>query len=321
MGSDSRFVMDLIIREYPEVFSGFNSLIDVGGGNGMAAKTIANAFHILSGPAIPPDEMVEFIAGDMMKYIPPVNAILLKYVLHDWSDEDCVKILTVCRKAICSEKAPGKKIIIDTVVGSPSDTIYEAQLLLDLVMMGMASDSHLVVNMVLRECAEVFLGARSLVDVGGGNGTIAKAIANAFPHIKCTVLDLPHVIHGSPTDGTVEFVAGDMMHFVPSADVALLKFVLHDWSNEDCVRILTRCKEAITKKEGGGKVIIIDTVIGSQSQQILEAQFSMDICMMTLTTGKEREEEEWHKIFLESGFTRYKIMSILGVRALIDVYP
>ncbi|EAZ42961.1 hypothetical protein OsJ_27551 [Oryza sativa Japonica Group] len=186
---------------------------------------------------------------------------------------------------------------------------------------GMASDSHFVVNIVIHECAEVFVGVRSLVDVGGRNGAMAKAIADAFPHIKCYVLDLPHVIHGTPTDGIVEFVAGDMMHFVPSADVVLLKFVLHDWSDEDCVRILTRCKQAITNKEEGGKVIIIDTVIGSPSQQILEAQLSMDICMMTLTTGKEREERDWHKIFLEAGFTRYKIMPILGVRALIEVYP
>uniref|UniRef100_A0A0E0AW80 O-methyltransferase domain-containing protein n=1 Tax=Oryza glumipatula TaxID=40148 RepID=A0A0E0AW80_9ORYZ len=138
---------------------------------------------------------------------------------------------------------------------------------------GMASDSHFVVNIVIHECAEVFVGVRSLVDVGGGNGAMAKAIADAFPHIKCSVLDLPHVIHGTPTDGIVEFVAGDMMHFVPSADVVLLKFVLHDWSDEDCVRILTRCKQAITNKEGG-KVIIIDTVIGSPSQQILEATFN-----------------------------------------------
>uniref|UniRef100_A0A0E0LVJ3 O-methyltransferase domain-containing protein n=1 Tax=Oryza punctata TaxID=4537 RepID=A0A0E0LVJ3_ORYPU len=185
----------------------------------------------------------------------------------------------------------------------------------------MASDSRFVADIVVRECAELFLGVRSLVDVGGGNGAIAMAIAKAFPHIKCSVLDLPHVIYGTPTDGKVEFVVGDMMYLVPSADIALLKFVLHDWNDEDCVRILTRCKEAIHNEEGSGKVIIIDTVIGSPSQQILEAQLSMDLCMMALTTGKEREEEEWRKIFVEAGFSRYKIMPILGVKSLIELYP
>lgn len=71
----------------------------------------------------------------------------------------------------------------------------------------------------------------------------------------------------------------------------------------------------------GGKVIIIDTVIGSQSQQIYEAQLFLDLCMMTVTTGKEREEKEWHMIFLKAGFTQYKILPILGIKSLIEVYP
>ncbi|KAF0898753.1 hypothetical protein E2562_009358 [Oryza meyeriana var. granulata] len=87
----------------------------------------------------------------------------------------------------------------------------------------MVSNSCFMMDIVIHECAEVFVGVRSLVDVGGVTGAIARAIAKAFPHIKCSVLDLPHVICGTQTDGTVEFVAGDMMHPVPSADDMLLK--------------------------------------------------------------------------------------------------
>ncbi|KAK8992066.1 hypothetical protein V6N11_044958 [Hibiscus sabdariffa] len=46
-----------------------------------------------------------------------------------------------------------------------------------------------------------FEGLGSLVDVGGGTGTVAKAIADAFPHLNCTVLDLPHVVHGLQGEG------------------------------------------------------------------------------------------------------------------------
>ncbi|KAF0898752.1 hypothetical protein E2562_009357 [Oryza meyeriana var. granulata] len=87
----------------------------------------------------------------------------------------------------------------------------------------MASDSHFVVDKVVHECTEVLVGVSSLVDVSGGNGAIARAIAKSFPHIKRSILDLPHVIQSTPTDGMIEFVAGDMRHHVPSADVALLK--------------------------------------------------------------------------------------------------
>ncbi|KAL6641777.1 hypothetical protein ACP70R_019958 [Stipagrostis hirtigluma subsp. patula] len=185
----------------------------------------------------------------------------------------------------------------------------------------MASDSRFVAGIVVRECGEVFAGVRSLVDVGGGDGTMAKAIARAFPHVRCSVLELPRVVDAMPADGTVEFVAGDMMDFIPPADVVLLKFVLHDWSDEDCVRILKRSKEAISTKVPKGKVIIIDIVVGSASKQIYEAQLLMDLNMMVAMDGKEREEENWSKMFAEAGFTRYKINPILGGRSLIEVYP
>jgi ubiquinone/menaquinone biosynthesis C-methylase UbiE len=80
---------------------------------------------------------------------------------------------------------------------------------------------------IVRECGEVFAGINSLVDVGGGDGTMAKAIAKAFPHVRCSVLDLPHVVGGNGMpgegEGTVEFIAGDMMVFIPPADAVLLK--------------------------------------------------------------------------------------------------
>ncbi|CAL4987188.1 unnamed protein product [Urochloa decumbens] len=99
----------------------------------------------------------------------------------------------------------------------------------------MGSDSRLVAQVVLRECGgEVFGGAAAMVDVGGGDGTMARAVKTAFPHVRCSVLELPHVVEGvraatggggDDDDGAVEveFVAGDMMDHIPAADVVLLK--------------------------------------------------------------------------------------------------
>ncbi|KAF8690482.1 hypothetical protein HU200_040837 [Digitaria exilis] len=166
----------------------------------------------------------------------------------------------------------------------------------------MGSDSRFTAEILVRECGGV-----------------------AFPHVRCSVLELPHVVDvAAPAvvDSRVEFVAGDMMEFIPPADAVLLKFVLHNWSDEDCVRILKRSKESISTREPKGKVIVIDVVLGmSPSKQILEAQLSLDLCMMVLFPGKQRTEDDWHKIFLEAGFTRYKISPVLGSRSLIEVYP
>ncbi|KAG0520342.1 hypothetical protein BDA96_08G066000 [Sorghum bicolor] len=190
----------------------------------------------------------------------------------------------------------------------------------------MRADSRFVAQIIVSECREVFAGVNSLVDVGGGDGTMAKAIAKAFPHVRCSVLDLPQVVDGNGMlggegEGTVEFIAGDMMVFIPPADAVLLKFIFHDWGDEDCVRILKQCKEAISTREPKGKVIIIDTVIGSASKRIFEeAQLLMDLNMMVLVPGKERDEKKWSKMFIDAGFTKYKICPILEPRSLIEVY-
>jgi hypothetical protein len=90
---------------------------------------------------------------------------------------------------------------------------------------GMTDDSRFVVEVLLRDsrARDVFLGVRSMVDVGGGSGAIARAIAEAFPHVDCSVLDLPHVVAEAPEDGDVRFVSGDMFEHIPPADAVLLK--------------------------------------------------------------------------------------------------
>ncbi|TVU02067.1 hypothetical protein EJB05_52433, partial [Eragrostis curvula] len=198
----------------------------------------------------------------------------------------------------------------------------------DVFNAGMESNSKLVLDFVaVSKCGEAFDGVSSLIDVGGGTGGAAKAIARAFPHVKCSVLDLPNVISGIPPgddDGTVRYIAGDMMNHIPPTDAVLLKYVMHDWNDEDCVRILTQCKKAICSgggPSGGGKVIIIDTVVGSSAKDMFEAQVSFDMLMMVLTTGKERDEREWGKIFVNAGFKHYKMKPVLGFLSIIELYP
>jgi len=94
---------------------------------------------------------------------------------------------------------------------------------------GLASDSQFVLDSVITTCGDdVFGGITSLVDVGGGTGTAARAIAKAFPHVACSVLDLPTVISGirPPSGDTVEYIAGDMRNSIPPADAVLRKVCL-----------------------------------------------------------------------------------------------
>uniref|UniRef100_A0ACD5WDW9 Uncharacterized protein n=1 Tax=Avena sativa TaxID=4498 RepID=A0ACD5WDW9_AVESA len=140
---------------------------------------------------------------------------------------------------------------------------------------GMVADSRIIMDALLRHAGELLRGVNSLVDVGGGHGAVSVAIARSLPHVKCTVLDLPHVVAGAPPDDKVKFVAGDMFEHIPAADALLLKWILHCWKDEDCVRILRRCKEAIPSRDAGGKVIIIDIVVGSGSQEPISKEMQV----------------------------------------------
>ncbi|EEE69517.1 hypothetical protein OsJ_28977 [Oryza sativa Japonica Group] len=187
---------------------------------------------------------------------------------------------------------------------------------------GMVEDSSVAMDIILRKSSNVFRGINSLVDVGGGYGAVAAAVVRAFPDIKCTVLDLPHIVAKAPSNNNIQFVGGDLFEFIPAADVVLLKCILHCWQHDDCVKIMRRCKEAISARDAGGKVILIEVVVGIGSNETVpkEMQLLFDVFMM-YTDGIEREEHEWKKIFLEAGFSDYKIIPVLGVRSIIEVYP
>jgi trans-resveratrol di-O-methyltransferase len=99
--------------------------------------------------------------------------------------------------------------------------------------------------------------------------------------------------------------------------------VLHDWSDEECVNILKRCREAITSKGKGGKVIIIDVVINEEKDEddITKMKLHADTYMMVLLTGKERDKKEWEKLFFNAGFTHYNIVASHGMESVVELYP
>ncbi|KAJ1275085.1 hypothetical protein BS78_05G109100 [Paspalum vaginatum] len=136
-----------IIRECGDVFQGLQSLTDCCGGDGTTARAVVKAFPgikctVLDLPKVtekaPADDdaVVSYVAGDVFNFVPPAQAVMLKLVLHLWNDEDCVKILEQCRKAIPSREEGGKVIIIEVVVDHSMEPImYEAQLLMDMLFM------------------------------------------------------------------------------------------------------------------------------------------------------------------------------------------
>nr|ACO90250.1 norcoclaurine 6-O-methyltransferase-like protein [Thalictrum flavum] len=186
---------------------------------------------------------------------------------------------------------------------------------------GMANESRLTMSGLMKDCSSTFEGLTTLVDVGGGTGTTVKYIAKAFPNIKYTVYDLPHVIADAPGDTEINFVEGDMFKYIPNADAILMKGVLHDWDDNECIEILKRCKDAVPRD--GGKVIIIDVVLNVKSEHpYTKMRLTLDLDMMLNNKGKERTEEDWKKlIYDDAGYKGYKITQISALQSVIEAYP
>jgi hypothetical protein len=115
------------------------------------------------------------------------------------------------------------------------------------------------------------LGKVTIVDVGGSHGQVAIAIAKRFPEVTCIVQDLPDTICGLqdhiPGDlkGRILGMQHDFLtpQTVRGADVFLLRWILHDWSDKYCIEILRNLIPGLKK---GSKIIINDVVIPEPNQ-------------------------------------------------------
>ncbi|MBA0879038.1 hypothetical protein Goshw_006473 [Gossypium schwendimanii] len=151
-----------------------------------------------------------------------------------------------------------------------------------------------------------FHGIKQLVDVGGNLGITLHYITSKYPNINGINFDLPHVIQHASSYPGIEHVAGDMFENVPQGDAIFLKLVLHDWSDEKCLRLLKNCYKAIPNN---GRVIVVDSVVPvmAESTPSAKATFLLDMLMMTQHPGgKERTKEEFVALATEAGFNSVK---------------
>ncbi|XP_008236081.1 PREDICTED: (RS)-norcoclaurine 6-O-methyltransferase-like [Prunus mume] len=193
-----------------------------------------------------------------------------------------------------------------------------------LINEAMACDARVAVPAVLESCLEVFKGLETIVDVGGGDGTTLRLLVEECPWIRGVNFDLPHVVSVAQECDRIENVGGDMFDCVPKADAAIIMWVLHDWGDDECIRILKKCREAIP--EDKGKVIIVEAVIEEdnekQDKKLTDVRLMLDMVMMAHTnTGKERTLKEWGYVLGEAGFSRHTITPIHAVQSVIQAFP
>ncbi|CAI0549833.1 unnamed protein product [Linum tenue] len=146
LASTAKVVMKAFLSGYGDGLGGVGSLVDVGGGMGGNLAEIVRAHPHVRGinfdlPHVvgtaPEYEGVEHVGGDMFQEIPQADAVLMKWILHDWEDDKCVEILNKCRKAIPERR--GKVIIVEIVLPEDDEKeesggFGEVGLVFDLLM-------------------------------------------------------------------------------------------------------------------------------------------------------------------------------------------
>jgi hypothetical protein len=157
---------------------------------------------------------------------------------------------------------------------------------------------------VLRDAVAVIdpAGATSVVDVGGANGAFLAGLLRQHPQLTGVVLDLPHVMPGVAelAAGTgltdrITGVPGDFFASVPSADIYLLKHILHDWDDDSAHRILTSIRKAMNP---GARLFVVEMAITGAPM----GAAMLDMVMLFATTGKERDLSEYEALLTGAGF-------------------
>ncbi|XP_028795811.1 anthranilate N-methyltransferase-like [Neltuma alba] len=164
-------------------------------------------------------------------------------------------------------------------------------------------DSTILITSNILKFYNRFEAFDRVVDVGGGLGINLNLITSKYSHIQGINFDLPHVIQNAPTYPRVQHVGGDMFESVPQGQAIFMKWILHDWSDEHCVKLLKNCHKAIPED---GKVIIVDAILPDEPNTTPAVQTALqgDVLMMTQNPGgKERTQQEFLDLAAHSGFT------------------
>jgi orsellinic acid C2-O-methyltransferase len=162
-----------------------------------------------------------------------------------------------------------------------------------------------------------FAQFRTLVDVGGGDGTLVAAILAATPGLQGVLFDTaPGLaeargrLRDAGVDDRCQVVEGDFFESVPEGgDAYIMKSVIHDWDDERCVTILENCRRAM---DDGAGVLIVEPVL----PPVVKPSFARlgvvmsDLNMLLNTGGRERTEDEFASLLHAGGLELTEVVRL-----------
>jgi hypothetical protein len=151
-----------------------------------------------------------------------------------------------------------------------------------------------------------FFGIKTLADIGGSHGMVLALILARNPEMRGILFDLPEVIEGSSDffknrgmHQRVELKSGNFFESVPEgADAYLLKHVLHDWSDQNCLRILKNI-HAVTSS--ATKLLVVEFILNESNEPQFAKVADLEM-LVNSPDGKERTRVQWQNLLRAGGF-------------------
>lgn len=167
-----------------------------------------------------------------------------------------------------------------------------------------------------------FSDIRTVVDVGGGQGTLLAEILRKHGHLHGVLLETPAVAARAETlleaidiANRSKVLAGNFFEQVPDrADCYLLANILHDWDDARAIEILRNCRRSMAR---AGKVLIIERLIPEDGSDAVPTLLS-DINMLVLTGGQERTNDEYKQLLKASGLKLGSIQPVAFPYGVIE---
>lgn len=172
--------------------------------------------------------------------------------------------------------------------------------------------------------AHDFSGAGLVVDVGGGSGTFMSALLRRHPDVTGLILDTPRVaevaaerIRAEGLDDRCSAVGGDFFEEVPGdGDVYVLKWVLHNWSDERAARILSSCRRAMHPR---ARLLDIELVLPEGDAE--HPGKSMDLSMLVTSGGRERSERQLTDLLSQAGLRLERVVATDSPYSILQAVP
>ncbi len=161
----------------------------------------------------------------------------------------------------------------------------------------------------------------TIVDVGGGHGRLLAAILAATPNSGGILFDLPHVVAGAPVvlgeqhvADRVRIAEGSFFEAVPEGgDAYILKLVIHDWADDDAVRILGNVRKAAAT---GKNVLLVEGVLPGHNRE-----FSgnwVDLEMLVSADARERTAAEYGELLKRAGFHMTRVVETASPFSVVE---